>query len=223
MTIRFSSHLFDELIAPDASKLTHVEIPDMKGRHKEQRFWVSNFFLNSVTRGRFKSPLNAYATSYLRRAESAFVMHDLARSATLDMLTLPQMTPSSYALALLHWEGFLTQAAQGHHILVRVIRDLTGDQAYKIYQPGDGSMEQRLHAVYNSLKHSEKRIYNNQILPGSVSAVWMTNGGLRSTDANVSWLETGTVLDELARWADGIQDPKGFADWIRVQPAHDPD
>lgn len=217
MTTRFSSHLFDELIAPGASKFNQAEIPDMQDRHKEQRFWVSNFFLNSVGGGRYKSPLSAYATAYLRRAESAFVMHKLARDATLSLLALPQMTPSHYARALLHWEGFLTQAAQGHNVLIRTIRHLASDEAFKAYQPGDGSIEQRLHAVYNALKHAEKRINNNQILPDSVSPVWMTNEGLRSTDANLTWHETRELLDEMARWADGLQNPEGFAEWLRQQ------
>ncbi|MPZ83174.1 MAG: hypothetical protein GEV28_23385 [Actinophytocola sp.] len=219
MTTRFNTQLFDELIAPGASQFNEAEIPDMQDRHENRRFWVTHLFLNSVASGRYKSPLNAYATAFLRRAEDAFVMHDLARDATLKLLTLPQMTPSHYARALLHWEGFLTQAAQAQHVLLRTIRHLSGDETHKVYQPGDGSVEQRLNAVHNALKHAEKRINNNQILPDSVSPVWMTNEGLQSTDANLTWPETGEVLDELARWADGLQNPSGFSEWLRGQSA----
>jgi hypothetical protein len=221
MTTRFSSHLFDELIAPGASKFNQAEIPDMQDHHKEQKFWVNNFFLNSAVTIRYKSPLSAYATAYLRRAENAFVMHKLARDATLSLLSLPQMNPSHYARALLHWEGFLTQAAQGHNVLIRTIRDLISNEAFRAYRPGDGSIEQRLHSVYNALKHAEKRINNGQILPDSVSPVWMTNEGLRSTDTNLDWHETGEILDEMARWASGFQNPAGFADWLRRQPTDD--
>jgi hypothetical protein len=221
VTTRFSAHLFDELIAPGASKFSHAEIPDTQNRHKEQRFWLNNFFLNSVVGGRYKSPLDAYVTAYLRRAESAFVMHTLAREATLNLLALPQMTPSHYARTLLHWEGFLTQAAQGHNVLIRMLRYLTSDESLKAYQSGDGSVEQRLHAVYNALKHAEKRINNNQIIPESVSPVWLTNEGLRSTDEILTWDETAELLDEMARWADGFQHPDGFAEWLRRRPADD--
>jgi hypothetical protein len=186
----------------------------MQDSQENRQYWVTHLFLNSAVESRYKAPLGAYGTAFLRRAEGAFVMHSLARQATITLLALPQITPSHYARALLHWEGFLTQAAQAQLVLVRTIRSLSGDETYKVYGQNDGSVEQRLHAGYNALKHVEKRINNNQILPDSVSPVWMTNDGLRSTDAQLTWTETGDVLNDLARWADGLQDPRGFRDWL---------
>jgi hypothetical protein len=93
-------------------------------------------------------------------------------------------------------------------------KSLSGDETLKVYESSDGSVNQRLHAVYNSIKHAEKRINSDQIIPESVSHVWMTNEGIRSTDAQLVWSETGNVLDELAHWADGFQDPSRVREWL---------
>ena len=42
----------------------------------------------------------------------------------------------------------------------------------------------------------------------------MLNEGLKSTDAYLTWEETGKELDDLAEWADGFQNPAGLADWL---------
>jgi hypothetical protein len=219
VTTRFNTLLFDALVAPGASQFNEAEIPDIQGRHENRRFWVDHLFLNSVLSPRYKGPLNAYATAFLRRVEGAFTMHDLARDATRTLLSLTQISPSHYARTLLHWEGFLAQAAQAHSVLLRTIRHIIKDETFKFYEQDDGSVEQRLNAVHNALKHVEKRINNNQVLPDSVSPVWMTNEGLRSTDVLLTWTETGEVLDELAHWADGLQNPSGFGAWFREQVA----
>lgn len=217
MTSFFAQHLLEELIAPDAAKFNTAEIPDMTQVHDQQRHWTSNFFLNAALRARWSPPLMAYATAFLRRAEGAFTMHDLARTATISLLRAPQIRPSPYATALLYWEGFLSQAAQAQNVIKQLIRN-TGDPNFMIYKPDDGSIEQRLHSIYNSIKHVEKRISAPGQLPtGSVSPVWMTNDGICSTEHCLTWAETGEILDEIAKFADDIQDPATLAERAGTQ------
>ena len=186
----------------------------MQGKYENRRYWVTHLFLNSVTGGCYRAPVGSYITAYLRRAEGAFAMHDLARKATLDLLDQRQITPSHYTRALLHWENFLGQTAQAQNIFARLMKSVGGDDQFRLYQPNDGSVNQRLHSIYNSLKHAEKRINAGQMPSNSVSPVWMLNEGLKSTDAYLTWEETGKELDDLAEWADGFQNPAGLADWL---------
>lgn len=216
VAVRFNPVLFDELIAPNASKFTRADVPDMQDKYPDRRFWLTNLFLNSVGRGRYKWEFGAYVTAFLRRAEGSFVSHGLAREATTALLAQPQTTPSHYARALLHWEGFVGQSAMAQSILLQIIRGLCEDPAYKLFERGDASVEQRIWSLNNSMKHVESRIAAGQILPGSVSPVWLSNEGLQSTDTLLAWAETGEVLDDIARWADGMQDPISFNDWLRT-------
>jgi hypothetical protein len=43
----------------------------------------------------------------------------------------------------------------------------------------------------------------------------LTNEGLRSTDALLTYAETGDILRDLAKWANIIVDPSEMADKLR--------
>lgn len=217
MAISWNTQLFDELIAPECSTFTEADIPNLQDKYENRRYWVTHLFLNSALQGRYKAPINSYVTAYLRRAEGAFIMHDLARKATIELLAQRQITPSHYTRALLHWENFLGQAAQAQNIFARLTKSMAGDDHFRLYEPNAGSVNQRLHSIYNSLKHAEKRINAGQMPPNSVSPVWMVNEGLRSTDAHLTWKETGEELDSLAEWADGFQSPSELASWLAAR------
>ncbi len=59
------------------------------------------------------------------------------------------------------------------------------------------------------MKHAESCIENGQIIPGAPVAVWLVNDGLQSIDAALTFAETGDVLNDLARYANQLMDPKG--------------
>ena len=58
------------------------------------------------------------------------------------------------------------------------------------------------------MKHVESRIATGQILPDATIPVWLTNEGIRSTDALLTYGETGEILRDIARWADVMEDPR---------------
>lgn len=182
----------------------------MSGYHPESRFWVSNHFLNCVTSGRYKLPFGAFVTAFLRRAEASFRLHKLAREATYELLRLRQPSPSHYGIALMQWEGFLTQSYQGVALIVKMVQNLSGDPSFKAFELNDGSIEQRLNLLYNSLKHVEKRIVAGQTLPGAITPVWLSSLGLECTDGVLTYDETAEVLRILAEWADVLVNPREF-------------
>jgi len=197
---QFSNYVIDKFIAPNASSFTQAEIPDMSAYDKESSHWVANFFLNSVLRAAWKPPYNAYMYNYLRRAEAAFREHHAARTETLAFIESGRQSTKRYTAALFHWEGFLGQSWHAYKTLQKCFE-------VELYKQGEGSVEERLNALYNQMKHVESRIENKQILEGATVPVWLTNQGLVSVDSALTFSETGEVLKELAKWANILQDP----------------
>jgi hypothetical protein len=201
MAITFGAQIRDNHIAPGVSSFTSAEIPDMSVYSKESPHWVANFFLNSAFTSRFKAPMDAYAYNYLRRAQFAFTEHALAREVTLRFLQGGSQSVTRYVEALHHWESFLGQAWHAYNLLHKA-------WGGKGFEKHDGSVEQRLNALYNQMKHVESRIDNAQMLPGATVPVWLENQGLRSIDTNVTFAESGEVLKDLAKYADALMNPQ---------------
>jgi hypothetical protein len=201
VTVQYSTTILDKHIAPGVSTFTKADIPDMSSWSKESPHWIANFFLNSTFSASFAPPMNAYAYNFLRRAQYAFAEHYLARESTLAFLASGGQSATRYADALFHWECFLGQAWHAFALLVTAWEG-------KAFEKNDGSVEQRLNALYNQMKHVESRIENEQMIPGATVPVWLENEGLRSVDANLTYAEAGEVLKELAKYADALSNPK---------------
>lgn len=144
--------------------------------------------------------MHAYAYNYLRRAQHAFAEHQIARSCTLDFLASNGQSVQRYVDALYHWECFLGQA---WHAFVLLVKAWEG----RAFEKNDGSVEQRLNALYNQMKHVESRIENGQMASDATVPVWLENQGLRSVDEHLSFAETADILRELAKYADALMDP----------------
>jgi hypothetical protein len=197
---QFSNFVLDAFIAPGVSELSSVSIPDMSAHDPQSTHWVSNFFLNSMLRAKWKPPLNAYAYNYHRRAQAAFSAHGLAREATLAFLDGGKQSPNRYATALLQWEIFLGQSWHAYKLLQKGL-------GLQIYEAGSGTVEERLNHLYNQMKHVESRIEAGQMPPGATVPVWLTNDGLQSIDASLTYAEAGEILTDLAKWATILSDP----------------
>lgn len=209
----FTSYTRDKFIAPDVSTFQSAEIPDMSTYDAASSHWVTDHFLNSVFRGRLKPSAQAYVYNFLRRAEGAFGEHALARQATEAFLRSRGQSPSRYASSLLHWEFFLGQAWQSYALLKKLIE--LGGHPFVIFDRGDGSIEERLNELYNSMKHVEKRIAAGQILDGATVPVWLTNDGIQSTDALLTYAETAEILKDIAKWANILVDPREMTSKLR--------
>ena len=201
MVIQYSSAILERHIAPGASTFTKADIPDMSSLSTQSPYWVANFFLNSAFTATFAMPMNAYAYNFLRRAQYAFSEHHLARESTLAFLANGGQSATRYADALFHWECFL---GQSWHAIALLVTAWEG----KAFEKNDGSTEQRLNALYNQMKHVESRIENGQMIPCATVPVWLENEGLRSVDANLTYVETSEILKELAKYADVLMNPK---------------
>jgi hypothetical protein len=166
-------------------------------------------------RGNFSPPGNAYAYNYLRRTVAAFSEHKETREATLVFLSSGRQSLSRYAAATLHWEFFLGQSWHAYLLLRGLFKFLTKQDVLQVFVKGEGSVEERLNYLYNCMKHVESRIENGQIVEGATIPVWLTDEGLQSIDALLTYAETGDILCDLAKWANIIVDPGEMANKLR--------
>jgi hypothetical protein len=76
-----------------------------------------------------------------------------------------------------------------------------------LFEPSDGSSMQRLNLLYNETKHAESVIASGKLPEESTMCVWLENDGLHSISSNLTFDEMANVLDDLAQFADAMQDP----------------
>ena len=199
--IQYSTDILDTNIAPGVSKFTMADIPNMSNWSSESTSWIANYFLNTTYDAKFAPAMHAYAYNFLRRAVYAFKEHENARIKTLEFLATSPPSPSHYVMALFHWETYLGQCWHAYALLVKAWDG-------RAFDKNDGSVEQRLNALYNQMKHVESRIDNGQMIPGATVPVWLENEGLCSIDTRLTYAETGEILKDIAKYADVLMNPK---------------
>jgi hypothetical protein len=199
--VRLTAHVTDTYVATEISKFEKAEIPDTSAIQRESLHWISNYIRNSVLRGALPSPQREYRFNFLRRAMIACSEHWLARHATVAFLESEEQSFAKYFIAIHHWEQFLGAAWDALDTLRRAAI------VNRLYEPGDGSIAEQVHGLYNRTKHTQSLIEAGQMPPQGSLAVWMCNSGLRSIDCELTFAETGELLAKIADWAHLAEDP----------------
>jgi hypothetical protein len=195
-----TDYALDQFVAPEMSRFTAADIPDVPSRHTESAHWLHNFVLNSLLRVSVSSPHREYIFNFLRRSVDCFVEYGLAREATYAYLAGASGRTAAYLRALHHWEAFLGTAWHAFNSVAKLV-------GMRAFEKRDGSLEERLNHLYNRIKHTESAIENGQMPRQGTLPVWLTNRGLTSIEHCLTWEETGVVLERLARCAERLQDP----------------
>jgi hypothetical protein len=213
--VPFTNEFKDKYVAPYISSFTAATVPDMSAVSEAQGRWLLNFVLNSGLVVRMDDATRRTLYNFLRRAEMAFRDYEAARQATLSYLANPNPdTVSEYIIAIGHWESFLSQAYQAWCLLVRGQKIL--------FEPGDGSIMQRLNLLYNRSKHAESAITSQQLPADGTLPVWLQNDGLHSVETILTFSEIAEILEDLARFADGAQNPVTMRETVmHTRPTRD--
>lgn len=193
--MRLSSYAMDRFVAPEMSKFTTATIRDMSAVDSQQEHWLANFILNTILRVNVNSPQRQQLFNFLRRSHSAFAEYGLARESTIAFLG--ERKPLKYLETIGHWEAFLAYSWQAHTFIGKGLW----------FEPGDGSILQRLHALHSRAKHADSALERGDFVEDSPLCVWLTNDGLRCTETALSFDEMAEVLDDLARLSSAVQDP----------------
>jgi hypothetical protein len=192
-----SSWVLDKYMAPQISKFTAASIPDMTELDDDQQeHWLYNFILNNLAGRTLVTPIRQQMYNFLRRLHAAFGA--LAREATLAYLANRHRYPR-YIDAINHWEAFLAYAWQAFCFFGR------GKRIW--FEQGDGSVLERLHDLHIRSKHADEGIEQGRYIEDSPLCVWLTNDGLSSTEAALTFEEIAMLLTDMAQLASAVQDP----------------
>jgi hypothetical protein len=149
--------------------------------------WLNAFILNSVVRGGLSGKPRAYSFNFLRRAEGALSAYREARFALIEYLETPRNVLSPYFRALLNFEVCISQCCQGYELLATA----SGE---KFFERNDKSEAERLHSLYVDSKHMGDMIDGGKIPTEATAALWITNHGLESSRATLSFDELAEML-----------------------------
>ena len=107
---------------------------------------------------------------------------------------------SPYFRALLNFEVCISQCYQGYELLATATRQ-------KLFERNDGSDAERLQMLYVDSKHMDQMIDGGKIPTEATAAVWITNRGLESSCASLSFEELLQMLLKMARFAETLATP----------------
>lgn len=207
--MKWSAHHLNKNIAPEITKFTKADIPDLDTHFPQAKYWLQNHFLNVSFRGTFKAPARQVTFGYLRRVHHAFSAYHEARSLTLKYLDgndpeNPKI--QAYYDAVGMWEMFALNIAIGlaHYMWMN-----DGNGAFK---KNDGSPEFRLYEIANHVKHFTSCVESGQCTPNEIVPLWLSNTGLNTFGHAVTFDEAAQILTDMSKLADSLQDPLGFVE-----------
>jgi len=183
-----TNYFLDNFVAHKLSLLTECgarEIPTYAN-------WLNTFILNSMFRGGLSAKPRAYVFNFLRRAEVALSAYREARIALIEYLETPRNVLSPYFRALLNFEVCISQCCQGYELLATA----SGE---KFFERNDKSEAERLHSLYVDSKHVDDMIDGGKIPTEATAALWITNHGLESSRATLSFDELAEMLLNMGR------------------------
>lgn len=188
-----SNYLLDNFVAHKLSLLTECGAAELPAEVN----WLNTFILNSVFRVSLPAKTRAYLFNFLRRAEGALSAYREARIALIEYVGTPRNVLSPYFRALVNFEVCISQCYQGYELLATA----SGE---KFFGQNDGSEAERLHILYVDSKHMDRMIDGGKIPTEATAAVWITNHGLESSRAALSFDELLEMLLSMGRLAERL-------------------
>ena len=188
-----TNYLLDNFVAHKLSVLTACGAAELPS----DTTWLNHFILSTVFRVNLPAKTRAYVFNFIRRAEGALSAYREARTALLEYVNTPRNVLSPYFRALANFEVCIAQCYQGYELLARA----SGEP---FYDKEDGSLAERLQILYVDSKHMDRMIDGERIPAEATAAVWITNDGVESCRAALSFGELTELLLQMSRLADRL-------------------
>jgi predicted RNA-binding Zn-ribbon protein involved in translation (DUF1610 family) len=188
-----TNYLLDNFVAHKLSLLTECGVRELP----TEANWLGAFILTTVFTATLPAKNRVYVFNFLRRAEGAFSAYREARSALIEYLATPRNVLSPYFRDLLNFEVCIAQCYQGYELLA------TGS-GEKLFERNDRSDGERLHYLYVDSKHMDRMIDGGKLPTEATVAVWITNHGLESNRAALSFDELFEMLIHMGRLAEQL-------------------
>jgi hypothetical protein len=188
-----SDYFLNNFVAHKLTFLTKCGAPELTTNAN----WIGAFVLTRAFTAPLPQKKRAYAFNFVRRTEGAFSAYREARTALIEYLQTPRNGVSPYFRALLNFEVCIAQCCQGYELLATA-------SGKKFPQKNDKSEAGRLCALYIDSKHMDQMIDGGKLPTEATAAIWITNIGLESKRAAVTFDELFEALHHMGELADEL-------------------
>ncbi|MCC7427865.1 MAG: hypothetical protein IT557_13235 [Alphaproteobacteria bacterium] len=190
MVIQVSDTVLD-LFAPRLSALKECNVPSVELHDTSAEALVLQ---EAVTGTRFMGPLQALVLQYAVRVSQAAYDYNQGKMTLEGYLKVRSELKSLrlyvHALSYLcHCLGNLDQARRLAARIEQTLQRRDSTKGAKTFERRDGSVDQRINSLYGASKHMEGPIAEGQTPDNLRSLVWLTNDGVASTDASITYRE----------------------------------
>lgn len=191
---RFAAFLVNGFGAPRLSELTECGAPEME----EPKNYLGSLFLNSLFVMQYPNPVKRLTVIFGRRADNAVREYRAGRELLLSYLQRLPQGNNHFLVALratTHFEHCIGSASQAAALLDRLVDAANARAPSDPFDSHD--REQRLKRIWNRAKHFDEDIMSPRLAAEDIAApVWLTNTGISSENAMVTWAELCSVLTE---------------------------
>lgn len=191
--MQLTNYLLDHFIAHRLSGLSACGA----GELNEEAKWLNTFILKTIFHYSIPPKIRAYLFNFLRRSEAAGAAYREGRRHLLEHLATPRNVISPYFRALTQFEVCISQCYQDYELLGRAF-------GQKLYDPGSGTPEEKLQAVYVDSKHMDRMIKGDKLPDTATSGIWITNDGLESSRGAISYAELHDLLQAMHALAEKL-------------------
>lgn len=188
-----TNYMLDHFVAHKLSELTTCGAPDLA----EEGRWLNTFILKTVVQLNIPAKTRAYLFNFLRRAEGASAAYREGRRLLTEHLATPSNVVTPYFRCLTQFEICISQCYQGYELISRAL-------AQRMYEPGDGSTEEKLQVAYVDSKHMDRMIDGDKVPEPATSGIWLTNVGVESSRGLLSFQELHDLLHKMHELAEKL-------------------
>lgn len=183
--MQLTDYALDQFVAHKLSLLTERGAKEIA----DPADFLNAFILNTIVgpRSQLDSKTRAYVFNFIRRAGGAVSAYREARAGLIEYVSTPREVISPYFKALLNFEVFIAQSYQAYELLVTA-------SGIDLFVRGDQSDGERLNKLYNDSKHMNRMIVGGQLPPEATAGLWITNQGLESSRASLSFDEIAEMI-----------------------------
>lgn len=195
--------VLNRFIAPGITDFTEAEIPEPVVSGEKVEHWMANHLLSSVFRAQYVGKQRQLAFNIIYRAQACLETHEHARGLTAAYLegNKPDNPRSRmYYRALRAWEACFLHLQTFVDLIVRLTKA-------KVFEPEDGSTEQRAYAIANTIKHWGQIVGRDEHQDDDTVPMWLTNAGFATRSCTVTYSELSALLSECAVVANALSDP----------------
>lgn len=201
---------------PEAAQIKAVNVPSLSDLRSESEGWTCGLGVATAFGEKFSDPRRwQLLFNFVRRVEGAIDQFETGRRNLLSVLEERELATSRYLLAVMHFEGCVSQTYQALMLIAEF------GKLGQIFKRGDGTTFQRLNLLYNRSKHVEKAIAAGQLLEDTSLPVTVTSDALVSTDARVDFVELAETLQMLGKAAGTAVGLSFFGGGDKIGELHD--